>query len=296
MAVPRLPILASFLLITSPFVRADDPEKRLVTGEPGAGEPVQMNVPNAAKAGESPARDEGFLHLLEILETLDAPVFTRNSLQFKYEWTELAGGAALGVVTFKPVFVFGGKRELALRIEAPVLTRYSNDPATPTVSGFGSITTTLVWAFYAREGIHQSIGLELQWNTATNSAVGAPWIVEPVYTVVFRFSPWLALSVEVNWQKSFASLGGYNPVDLVQLKPTLSFALPAWFFLSAQENTSWNLETREVGLFLKVTAGRFLSVGRDVALSVEYETPLNPAAGQAMTMMVGAILSYYYGW
>ena len=256
---------------------------------------VAAFLPPAAGAAEPP-KEEGFVHLLEILETIDAPVFTRNSLQLKYEWTELPAGAAMGVIDFKSVLVFGERQEIALRIEAPVVTRYANDAATPTVSGFGSLTTLLVWAFYAKQGIRQTIGLELQWNTATNSAIGTPWIFEPVYTVTFGLVPWAVLSAELNWQKSFGHLGGYPGVDLLQLKPTLSFALPSWFFLSVQENTSWSLERREVGLFLKATAGRFLTERREVALSLEYETPLNPVAGQAMAMMVGAVLSYYYGW
>jgi hypothetical protein len=230
------------------------------------------------------------------MELVDAPVFDRNSFQLKYEWTQKAAGAAMGQVTFKPVFVFGSEREFALRIEAPVETYYPNNADAPTVSGFSSLTTTLLWAFYSHAGIRQAVGLELQWNTATNPAVGQAWIIEPVYVVAFRISRIVAMSVELNWQKSFGTLGTYNPVNTIQFKPTVSVALPAWFFASVQDKTSWSLEDRNVGSLLKFTAGRFLTEQKTVVLALEYETALDPVAARGTVFMVGAMLSYFFGW
>jgi hypothetical protein len=240
--------------------------------------------------------DHGFRHLLDIMELVDAPVFTRNTFQLKYEWTEKAAGAAMGQATFKPVFVFGAEREFALRIEVPLETHYPNSATAPTISGFASLTTTLLWAFYSHDGIRQAIGLELQWNTATNPAVGQPWIIEPVYVVAFRLFPIVALSVELNWQKSFGNLGTYKPVNTLQLKPTVTVALPAWFFVSVQNKTSWSLQDHNVGSLLKFTAGRFLTASRTVVLAVEYETALDPVAAASEVFMVGAMLSYFFEW
>ena len=86
--------------------------------------------------------------------------------------------------------------------------------------------------------------------------------------------------MELNWQKSFGNLGGYLPVNTLQLKPTLSAALPAWFFVSVQDKTSWSIENQNVGSLLKITAGRFLTAGKTVVLAAEYETPLDPVAAQ----------------
>ncbi len=240
--------------------------------------------------------DHGFRHMLDVLEIVDAPVFERNLLQTKYEWTQKAEGAALGQFTFKPVFVFGAEREFALRIEAPVETFYPNTSAAPTVSGFATLTTTLMWGFFSVSGIRQSIGLELQWKTATNPAVGLPWIIEPVYAVAFRLAPTVALSVELNWQRSFGDLGSYEPVNTLQLKPTLSVGLPAWFYVAVQDKTSWSIENRNVGWLLKFTAGRFLTARKTVVLAVEYETPLNPVAAEGTVFMVGAMLTYFFTW
>ena len=262
----------------------------------GAGESSESPAEGEASSRERRERDHGFRHLLDIMELVDAPVFDRNSFQLKYEWTQKAAGAAMGAVTFKPVFVFGSEREFALRIEAPVETYYPNNADAPTVSGFSSLTTTLLWAFYSHEGIRQSIGLELQWNTATNPAVGQPWIIEPVYVVAFRISRIVAMSVELNWQKSFGALGTYNPVNTIQFKPTVSVALPAWFFASVQDKTSWSLENRDVGSLLKFTAGRFLTEQKTVVLALEYETPLDPVAARGTVFMVGAMLSYFFAW
>jgi hypothetical protein len=118
---------------------------------------------------------------------------------------------------------------VAERVEAPVETYYPGNDSAPTVSGFASLTTTFFWAFYASEGIRQAVGLELQWNTATRSAVGQPWIIEPICGIGVNLTRWLVLTVEINWQKSFGNLGGYAPVNTLQFKPTLTAARPAWF-------------------------------------------------------------------
>lgn len=278
----RAATLALLAVLAAPLARAQE-------AQPDAAAP-----PESSRARRE--HDQGFRHLLDIMELVDAPVFTRNTLQLKYEWTEKAAGAAMGQATFKPVFVWGDEREFSLRLEMPLQTHYPNTPAEPTVSGFGSLTSTLLWAFYSHEGIRQAIGLELQWNTGTNAAVGQPWIFEPVYVVAFRFSPILALSVEVNWQKSFGDLGTYKPVNTLQFKPTLTVALPAWFFVSAQDKTSWSLENHDVGSLLKLTAGRFLTETRNVVLAIEYETALDPVAATGSVFMVGAMLSYFFEW
>jgi len=248
------------------------------------------------EARERKEKDHGFRHMLDVLELLDAPVFERNLLQTKYEWTQKAAGAALGQLTFKPVFVFGQEREFALRIEVPLETHYPNTSAAPTVSGFATLTTTLMWAFFSESGIRQAIGLELQWNTATNPAVGGPWIFEPVYAVAFRLSSTVALSVELNWQKSFGNLGTYAPVNTLQLKPTITIGLPAWFYVAVQDKTSWSIQDQNVGSLLKFTAGRFLTAKKTVVLAVEYETALDPVAAAGEVFMVGGMLTYFFTW
>ena len=248
------------------------------------------------EARERKERDHGFRHMLDVLELVDAPVFERNLLQTKYEWTQKAAGAALGQLTFKPIFVFGQEREFALRIEAPLETFYPNTLAAPTVSGFATLTTTLLWAFFSESGIRQAIGIELQWNTATNPAVGGPWIFEPVYAVAFRLWPTVALSVELNWQKSFGNLGTYLPVNTLQLKPTITVGLPAWFYVAVQDKTSWSIQNQNVGSLLKFTVGRFLTAKKTVVLAVEYETPLDPVAAAGEVFMVGGMLTYFFTW
>jgi hypothetical protein len=126
--------------------------------------------------------------------------------------------------------------------------------------------------------------------------VGQPWIIEPVYVVAYRVSSIFALSLEINWQKSFGYLGAYPPVNTLQLKPTVTVALPAWFFVSAQDKTSWSFQDHNVGSLLKFTAGRFLTASRAVVLAAEYETALDPVAAQGTVFMVGVLLSYFFEW
>ncbi len=275
-----LPAILAGMLLAVPAARAEE-------APPAAG-------PESTEARRE--QDRGLRHLLDVLEVVDTPVYQRNTLELKYEWTAKPEGAAMGQAMFKPTFAWGVEREFALRIEAPVETFYPGNDTAPVVSGFASLTTTFFWAFYSRDGIRQSIGLELQWNTGTRTAVGQPWIIEPVYGVGFHLNRWLALTVELNWQKSFGNLGGYLPVNTLQLKPTLSAALPGWFFVSVQDKTSWSLVDHDVGSLLKITAGRFLTESKSVTLAVEYETPLDPVAARGTVMMVGAFLAYFFSW
>ncbi len=246
---------------------------------------------------EDPAHDHGLRRLLDTMEVLDTPVYSRNQLQTKIEWKQLQGGASQTQLMFKPVFAWGKEREFALRVEMPVEYAYPGQASGQVPSsGFASLTTTFFWAFYEWEGLRQSVGIELQWNTATTPAVGAPWIIEPIYGIGYHVGDRLAFTLEVNWQRSFGNLGGYLPVNTIQFKPAASVALPAWFFVSVQDKTSWSLENANVGSLLKITAGRFLTEGKSVVLAIEYETPLDPVAAQGEVMMVGAFLAYFYSW
>jgi hypothetical protein len=128
------------------------------------------------------------------------------------------------------------------------------------------------------------------------AALAAPWIVDPIYGIGYRFGRWVGATLEVNWQKSFGNPGGYLPVNTIRFKPVVSVSLPAWFFVSVQDKTSWSLEDRNVGSLLKVTAGRFLAEKKSAVMAVEYETPLDPVAAQGEVMMLGVFLSCFFSW
>jgi hypothetical protein len=276
---PRLALLASALALES-GARGD--------------EPPEPPTPPAPPAAKEPAHPHLMRRLLDVLETVDTAVYTRNSAELKYEWNEKQAGAAMAEITFKPVFVFGEKQEFALRIEAPIETLYPGNVDAPVVSGFATLTTTLFWAFYAHKGIRQVAGVELQWNTATRSAVGGPWVIEPIYAVAFHLVEWLSLNVELNWQKSFGDLGGYNPVNLIQTKVTLSAVLPDQFFVAAQSKTNFNFVKENVASWIKLYAGRFLTPERNILVSVVYQRAVTPAAEASSIQMMGVMGSYFF--
>ena len=280
-------LLLAVVLVAPPVLAQEPPDPK------GDWEDAHERAEEEMRARKE--KDQGFRHMLDVLELVDAPVFERNMLQTKYEWTQKPAGGASGELTFKPVFTFGAEREFALRIEAPLETVWLSGGGS-SVSGFASLTTTLMWGFFSVSGIRQAVGLELQWNTASNSAVGQPWIIEPVYVVAFKLCSSVALSVEINWQKSFGNLGTYKPVNTIQFKPTLTVALPAWFYVAVQDKTSWSLQDQNVGSLLKFTAGRFLTRAKTVVLAIEYETPLDPVAAQGTVFMVGGLLTYFFTW
>ena len=284
---PAWILLLALVLVAQPVLAQESPEPK------GDWEDAHERAEEEMRARKE--KDHGFRHMLDVLELVDAPVFERNMLQTKYEWTQKPAGAASGELTFKPVFTFGAEREFALRIEAPLETVWPSGGGS-SVSGFASLTTTLMWGFFSVSGIRQAVGLELQWNTASNPAVGQPWIIEPVYVVAFKLWSSVALSVEINWQKSFGNLGTYKPVNTIQFKPTLTVALPAWFYVAVQDKTSWSLQDQNVGSLLKFTAGRFLTRAKTVVLAIEYETPLDPVAAQGTVFMVGGLLTYFFTW
>lgn len=250
-----------------------------------------------APAAAPEARHPGVVRrLLDVIEVVDTAVYTRNQLELKYEWNQKPQGAAMAQFMAKPVFVWGEKKEFALRVEAPVETYYPGNAASPVVSGFSTLTTTLYWAFYSHAGIRQVAGLELQWNTATRGAVGGPWVIEPIYAVAFHVAEWISINVELNWQKSFGDLGGYNAVNLVQLKPTVSMVLPDQFFAAVQNKTNFNFEKRNVASWLKVYGGRFVTPERNILIALEYQRALDAAAEASSLQMVGVMASYFFHW
>lgn len=130
----------------------------------GAAEPAGEPAPAAvAPPGEDAGPEEGrrrenaLRHLLDTLEVVDTPVYSRNMLQLKYEWTARPAGAAMAQIMFKPVFAWGERREFVVRVEVPVETVYpSPSSGLPTSSGFASLTTTFLWAFWSEHGLRQA--------------------------------------------------------------------------------------------------------------------------------------------
>jgi hypothetical protein len=60
-----------------------------------------QEIPEGAPAQPQAHRDRAqavgwFRHLLDAVEAVDTPVYRRNSMELKYEWTEKPAGAALG--------------------------------------------------------------------------------------------------------------------------------------------------------------------------------------------------------
>jgi hypothetical protein len=101
----------------------------LATATAGLPSVQAQEVPEVAGAaerveepGERPRHHDWLRQLLDSVEVVDTPVYRRNSLELKYEWTQKPAGAALGQFMFKPTFAWGENREFAVRVEAPVET------------------------------------------------------------------------------------------------------------------------------------------------------------------------------
>ena len=62
----------------------------------------------------------------------------------------------------------------------------------------------------------------LQWSSASAQAVGASWVITPVYAIAVGVAEWVPVTTELRWYKSFGSLGDYSGANLLRLRPIVT--------------------------------------------------------------------------
>jgi hypothetical protein len=236
---------------------------------------------------------------VEILQGLNSVAFSRNQVAFSFDY--LQGLAAKPVnadeLTFNPLLVFGHRNEFAVQLKVPVAALFPTVAGHSAVSGIADINTAFGWAFYMHRNVRQYLAVALQWNSATEALVGAPWVVSPVYAIALGLTGWASLTVELSWNHSFGTLGNYPGVNLLVLRPILVFNLPSTTFVAIDTKLGWDFIRQIFVPVMKFQAGKIIGRERNISIAAWYQLSLNTVGQQdTFNYGVGLSLSYFFDW
>jgi hypothetical protein len=236
---------------------------------------------------------------LEILQGLNSVAFSRNQITFSYDYLQgvAALPANLNSLTFNPLFVFGPGKQFAVQIKVPVAAIFPTQAGHPTVSGVADVNTAFGWAFWIRRSFRQYLAIGLQWNSASESLVGAPWVIAPVYAFSLGLTPWLSLTTELAWNKSFGHLGNYPGVNFLVLRPILACNLPSQVFIAVDTRLGYDFIKEIFVPVMRFQGGKLIGRERNVSIAAYYQLSLNTVGKQdSFDFGVGASLSYFFDW
>jgi len=237
------------------------------------------------------------LEAIQILQGIDSVAFSRSQVLLQFDSYQGLGGDANGSrFLFNPQFVFGAGHQFALQVKVPVRTLYPWTATDPPQSGLGEITTAFAWNVASHGGLRHYLSLGVQWETAADKALGAPWAMQPAYAVAMGLARWLSLTTQVVWIRSFGS-AAYPEVDLLLLEPILVANLPGRSFLSLDTKLEWNLIDGNFVPLMKGVAGIFTDRHKSVSIAAWYQAPLTSAAvAQSFEFELGLGLAYFFDW
>jgi len=236
---------------------------------------------------------------VEILQGLSSVAFSRNDITFSYDYFQSVTGlpANANSLTFNPLLVFGSSNEFAVQLRVPVAALFPTQAGHATVSGVADVNTAFGWAFYAHGGIRQYLAVALQWNSASEPLVGAPWVVAPIYAIAIGLNRWISLTAELTYNKSFGNLGNYPGVSLLVLRPIVVVTLPSQLFVAVDTKLGWDFIKEIFVPLMRFQAGKLIGRERNVSIAAWYQLSLNTVGKQdSFQWGVGTSLSYFFDW
>jgi hypothetical protein len=235
---------------------------------------------------------------LQILQGIDTIAFSRSQVLLQIDsYQAFANRGNASRLLLNPQFVFGHRNQFAFQVKAPVIALYPYATGASAQAGLGDLTTAFAWAFQGSGRFHQYLSLGLQWKTAaTQPVLGGIWAVIPAYAVAVGITPWLALTGQVAWSKSFAENGGPE-VNLLLLEPVVVANLPGRSFLVLDTRLGWNFVDGSLIPLMKGVAGIYIDRQKSLSISAWYQHSLSEAAvSQSFRWAVGTGLAYYFDW
>ena len=252
---------------------------------------------------EEMTRQDRVREALQILQGLDSVAFSRSQILLQFDSYERLGNKANGGrFLFNPQFVFGKTSEFALQVKVPVSALYPDPGGGPAQFGLGPVFTSFSWNFFAQGRVRQYLALGLQWQTASNPALGspwagAPWALAPSYAIAVGLARWVALTTQLLWYRSVGSIAGYPEVNILLLEPILVFNLPGRSFLALDTKLGWDFVGNRFIPVMKGVAGMFVDRQKSLSITAWYQQPLtSTAAAETFDYEVGLSLAYYFDW
>lgn len=163
-------------------------------------------------------------------------------------------------------------------------------------TGLGAVSTSFAWAFLMSKQVRQYLSFGLQWLSPVEPPVGAAWAVLPGYAISVGLAPWLSVTGQLAYIRSFAS-SGYPELNVVLFDPILVVNLPGRAFAALDTKLGWNVESSSFVPVMKGVLGIYTDRRRSVSLSAWYQASLSDeAAAQTFKFGVGMALAHFFNW
>lgn len=233
----------------------------------------------------------------QILQGIETIAFSRSQVLFQVDsYQGITGNANGSRLLFNPQIAFGKNHQFAVQLKAPIFAIYPYAPDRPARSGLGSVTTSFAWAFAGSARVRQYAAFGLQWISPVAPPVGSAWAVIPSYAISVGLLPWLSITGQVAWTRTFAS-EGYPKLDVLLFDPIVVVSLPGRTFLAVDTKLGWDIEHDSFLPLVKGVVGIYVDRKKNLSISAWYQSALsNEAELQTFKFEVGTALAYFFDW
>lgn len=233
----------------------------------------------------------------QILQGIETIAFSRSQVLFQVDSYQGINARANGNrLLFNPQVAFGNRNQFAIQLKAPVFDIYPYAANEPARGGLGAVTTSFAWAFAGNARVRHYAAFGLQWISPVGPPVGSAWAVIPGYAISVGLLPWLSVTGQVAWTRSFAS-EGYPELNILLFDPIVVVSLPGRSFLAVDTKLGWDLGHDSFVPIVKGIAGIYVDRKRSLSISAWYQSALtNQAELQTFKFGVGTALAYFFDW
>jgi hypothetical protein len=108
---------------------------------------------------------------------------------------------------------------------------------------------------------------------------------------------WVSITTQLSWTRSFAEGTGFPEINILQLRPIVSVALPAMSFAALDTTLGWDFVHGRFVPVMKGVLGKYIDRQRSLLISTWLQGALtSEAAAQTFRYGFGLNLSYYFDW
>ena len=213
------------------------------------------------------------------------PTVLHSRVKLTNEFVAQDFGASTDTTQLNLSYAFGkgARNDWTVQLDLPLVAYRAGDAGgVPDATGLGDIETRIGHVFDAEGVFRWGLGVEAQFDTATQPQLGSG-IFRLSPGAVLAVQPWRAFSFQATTQfnQSLAEDAGVSELQQIETKPAIQVSLPAEFYAYAENSLKWDLQAG--GMFsskLKFEIGRGFGARSEWVLSARYEVPLTESADQ----------------
>ena len=226
-----------------------------------------------------PLAGDGALNDPRINVSGENPVYTKRRLFVSFDWRDLEEGETLNRLRIRMLQPFGIDSRYSWQIELP----YERLDATDgnVIYGLSDIGTRINWQFYRTPILRQSLGLNVQWQTAQDRRLSDnATLLQPQYAFSYAASETFVISGQLTYARSVERDRGAAAVNRFALEPSATVLLPDSWSCTVATRLSWNLEREKLAATIRGTLGFILGQRNEWEFDMSVERALTPLARQ----------------